>query len=693
MVFLSPLFLLGLLAVSLPIIIHLFYRRKVRNIRFSSLLLLREIIKRYSARQKLHEILVLLLRCAAIGMVAFALAKPALKTSFLSSSAPCACAIVFDDTYSMAYGSNAVNRLTRARQASIAVLRTLSRRDSAAVFLVSAPDEVLSAQDIGMLTETVNLINVSYKPPRFEEAIKRAGAFLKDAQQLNRQLVIIGDMQENTYGTLANKELENQIPENVQVIFIDIGDDDATNAAVTEVKTFLDFRYPKEICVEAKIQNFSGKEMNLKPVLSYGEQKRPFKSVTLLPSTKETVRFYVPSSAIPKETGACFSIEEDGLDIDNRFYLPIGEVKRIKVLVVNGDPSPLPELDELFYIRIALAPFDPTMGISLSDIEPTLIPYFQLERVKFTDYRAVILANVQSLSNVTVKRLEDFVRGGGGLLIFSGERLAIENYNNWLGELAGVRLLEKKSFEEPLILDSVDYTHPVFRALAPVAAETVPLARFWRIMRTEPLERKANIIATYSNGDGAVFEYLFGKGKVLFLTMTCDRDWTNLPIRTVFVPLVQALTRYSVGASDEQWSFVVGEEIRVRIESDVVSLVRPDGSTTEMAARMEGSERVVRFIPDVPGVYILRDGAKEMLFGVNAEREESELARISKEALPKSDRFHYLASGTEIEAFLERLRMGVKLWDYFLYAALGFLLAELVLSNRRLPSFKKEGKK
>ncbi|MCX7702738.1 MAG: BatA domain-containing protein [Planctomycetota bacterium] len=690
MVFLSPLYILGLLAVSVPLIIHLFYRRRVRNLRFSSLLLLRELVKLYSARQKLHEVLILLLRCAALSALAFALARPALKTSFLSSTAPSACAILLDNTYSMAYGTGALNRLTKAKHSIEEVLRTLSRRDSVALFTLTKPESLISAQDMSTLIEEVGKLDISYARPRIQEALDRASAFLRDTEQLNCQLVIIGDMQENTYREITSKEFLTRLPENTQLIFIDVGDEEAKNGAVIDVKTCQDFRRPQDICLEAKIQNFSNKELRFKPELSYGGQKRLFDAINLPPNGIETVRFYLSSSAVTKEKRAVFRVEEDGLDEDNRFYLLLKKQERKRVLLVNGDPSLLPEMDETFYLRIAIAPQDPATGSLMSDIEPVVIPYFQLERVKLSDYRAVVLANVQSLSNAVVKRLGDFVREGGGLVLFAGERVSFENYNIWLGDLAGVRLIDKKSFDEPLLLESVDFSHPIFGSIEAVAAETLPLLRFWRIVRTEPVAKNVNILATYSNGDGALFEYQNGKGRVIFLTTTCDRDWTNLPVRTVFLPLVQELLKYSFGESDEVKSYVTGDEIKVRVEGGTVKIKNPDGREDEPPVRTEGNERIVRFIPEIPGVFVLTDNTKEILFCVNASREESNLSRLAKESIPKGESIHYLESGEDVTAYLERMRIGARLWDYFLIAALCLLFLELLLSNRRLPSFKKE---
>ena len=76
MTFLAPLFLLGALAVALPILFHLIRRTPTVQRRFSSLMFLSPSPPQLSRRSRLDKILLLLLRCLIIGLIAFAFARP-----------------------------------------------------------------------------------------------------------------------------------------------------------------------------------------------------------------------------------------------------------------------------------------------------------------------------------------------------------------------------------------------------------------------------------------------------------------------------------------------------------------------------------------------------------------------------------------------------------------------------------------
>ena len=76
MSFLAPLFLLGAAAVALPVVLHLIRRSSRDRVPFSSLMFLLPTPPRVTRRSRLENVLLLILRCAVIGLLAFAFARP-----------------------------------------------------------------------------------------------------------------------------------------------------------------------------------------------------------------------------------------------------------------------------------------------------------------------------------------------------------------------------------------------------------------------------------------------------------------------------------------------------------------------------------------------------------------------------------------------------------------------------------------
>ena len=84
MSFLTPLFLLGSLAIAAPIIYHLVRRTTRERTRFSSLMFLLPSPPRLSKRSRLEDILLLILRCVALALLALGFARPFLRQSPIS---------------------------------------------------------------------------------------------------------------------------------------------------------------------------------------------------------------------------------------------------------------------------------------------------------------------------------------------------------------------------------------------------------------------------------------------------------------------------------------------------------------------------------------------------------------------------------------------------------------------------------
>src|SRR5215207_10229592 len=104
MSFLTPLFLLGGLAIAGPIIYHLVRRTTRERTRFSSLMFLLPSPPRLSKRHRLEHILLLILRCAALALLAFGFSRPFVRQSPINdptAGQPKRIAILVDTSASM----------------------------------------------------------------------------------------------------------------------------------------------------------------------------------------------------------------------------------------------------------------------------------------------------------------------------------------------------------------------------------------------------------------------------------------------------------------------------------------------------------------------------------------------------------------------------------------------------------------
>ena len=146
MTFLNPAVLFGLLAASIPVLIHLFNLRKLKKIEFSTLRFLKELQKNKIRKIKLKQWLLLALRIMIILLLVTAFSRPTLEGISIggtTSAAKTTALFILDDTFSMSVVDQDGSYFNQAKQTIKNLLTQFEEGDEAALILVSSqPDEI-----------------------------------------------------------------------------------------------------------------------------------------------------------------------------------------------------------------------------------------------------------------------------------------------------------------------------------------------------------------------------------------------------------------------------------------------------------------------------------------------------------------------------------------------------------------------
>src|SRR4051812_46053188 len=138
MTFLNPWMLAGAAAVGIPIALHFFYKARYRRLPWAPMKFLKEAIEQTSRRLKFQEWILLALRCLALALLAFAIARPGWEAASPAGSNETIDAVfVIDTSYSMAARDSDKTRLEAAKEAALAVLETLPNKSSVQVYACS----------------------------------------------------------------------------------------------------------------------------------------------------------------------------------------------------------------------------------------------------------------------------------------------------------------------------------------------------------------------------------------------------------------------------------------------------------------------------------------------------------------------------------------------------------------------------
>ncbi len=436
------------LSLAIPIIIHLVHRRKAKPMAFSTLRFLQMVDQRVARRQRLRELLLLALRILLLAALIGAIEKPMLHAgSGGGSTVPTTVAILLDDTASMQAVEQGSSAFERARDAALQALDGLKNEDAAALVLATSAGDPLepalrsSATSAGgeeppttalpELRAELSRMECGCGTAELSAPLRRAIGSLALSSNPLKEIYILTDMQQNAW-TDALKDVAAQVPKGVPVFVVDAGADVSENLAVQDV----DFGVKANVAGApatcwCRIRNAGARRMERKVSLFIEGQKVAEQPAAVNAGGTQTLTFRHVFDRAGDFSG-WVEVEPDELPADNRRYFTVQVVEKLPVLVIDGAPSPIAYRDGAFFLRLALEG-GAVAGKKLSPIEARVVSDAEAASLRFEDFRCVILADLPRVEEKLAGRLKDYVKAGGGLLIFCGEQVDSAAFNATLG--------------------------------------------------------------------------------------------------------------------------------------------------------------------------------------------------------------------------------------------------------------------
>lgn len=662
--FTSPWYLLGLLGLALPILIHLLTRRQQTRLKFSAVYLLQQAQKRSVRKSRPNKLLLLLLRCLAISFLCLALANPILSSGGLENvltSRPAAHVFILDDSYSMSATSDQDTLFDRATATLTELIEKLPGNHSFSLVLASNPARIVQdwTSDSGKALKWLKAAQPSHRTTSIGKAVTAAADLLNTAPQEDKRIFILTDMDQNGWD---RDEFPTTFAEDsrTQIKIIDFsGSQKGINRAlVQKVKLNQEFLTNRRVMrVQATIANLlPDRAIKQLPVTLFVNGKRRSEGTVDLPARGEaTHEFSFPLLNNDPVSGH-IEIQEDALTADNRRLFTYQPNRKIKVLVVDGDPRGVAHQHDSFYVEKALNPFSSPMA----DIEPTVSTLSEFSQQDLKRYSVIILCNVRDMAIGFQQELEKFVLRGGALLIGLGDQVDPKYYNEKLGLLLPVTLQsinQVRTQDKPFHLRAQPSDHPVLKVFTGNMLKEMARIPFTTLYSIEPRRgREFKEPMHFTNQFPAVIESDFGEGKVILYVSSLDRDWNNFPIHPTFLPWIQRWVKYSaqglenisrhditVGASlvleeMEQSPLVVapGGKVSIARKNPQSPPVFEDTHRPGVYELYQWEEAAVSGAPDSPppAPKQLPDGAKRMgSFTVNIDPAESTPGKVPEKEL------------------------------------------------------------
>lgn len=654
MSFANPLMLLGLLGASIPILIHLINRRRPRRQPFPAMQLLLQSVQRVERRWRVRRFLLLAMRVLILAALALAAARPLLGTdqargAGMKRQGPERIALVIDASLSMRARFEGRSSFSRAIDRARSWVERLGPEDQALIVFTGSPPRIPIARPIadrGQLLGTLADASPGWTPDRLAEAVTAAAEALgrpEDEEATEEpvppaRVVVFSDLARPAFEGAASLEVpggSGAAALEVVDVLTGVETEERRNYAIVGARAeIVPGEVARTIQSEVRLQSYDVKadEEARARVLRLLEGERVL---------EEGVAEIAPAALTQKSLPHAFEadgyhalqieVEPDALREDDRFYLPVEVTKRIRLLLVDGDPSGVAKEDEVFY-------FERAFRAGASDQPaPVIVSSDDLSRTDLEPFDVVVLAGVPTLSRVESERIVGFVEGGGGLLVTVAEGMDLGAYDTGLGPVLPRALRGfKKVRRKPVRLDRPDLEHPILDIFGGEALGGLLSTETKAFMLLQPGKSPMKTLLSFEGGAPALVVHKAKKGRVAMLTTSIDRDLSDLPIRPSFVPLVRQLALFLGDALHEARAThtSVGEALDIEVPPGATQLeiTSPSGAAA-VFRQSDLSAATVRFAnTSVPGHYRARAAFGGELvdfdrasFAVNVDPIESDL--------------------------------------------------------------------
>lgn len=680
--FLNTGILIAAVAALIPLIIHLFSRRRVRIIEFSSLKHLKAMQRRQVKRLKIRQLLLLLLRMLIIFVVVLAFARPTTSGDSIGSHASVSAVVLFDNSASM-------NRYVRdgllfdlAKNRTLELLSNFGESDEIALITLgnsSERSDNVSFSSVAIAKELLQSVNQGYGATNLEAALEKARELLNKAQNLNKEVYIVSDQQRN-----ALPDEMTGFSEGINLYFVDLPVEQIENVGIIEVDFGGRLLLPgKPFEITATVKNYGDENQNeIIASLSIDGNRVAQTNLRIDAEKENVVRFSHTLSRGGFHSGY-IELSDDKFAGDNRFYFSFQIPDAFNILIIDGDPA-----SEL--LKLALVPSDISGQYwSVKQSTPD-----DLLGVNFRDYDVIILSGAPTLSNTLVDRLKSYIRFGRSLLITYSAETDIDAFNRNWSEITGVHFDERldKNFSGAgyYSLGYINNNHPVFSVFE-FTDKKLPELRFFTLPKAHTIGN-SSVIMRFSGDRPALVENQYFGGRVLTFTGPIAPLYTDITAHAFFVPFVARITEYLASRlSAYDASLYTGTNIvrSLSLKGSIdkaIELVTPDTETVYVPPQ-EGSGSVT-YNPvnvDIPGIYRAYFNRQEIdRFAVNINPQECDLTFSSFDQIAKAlgaNEYHELENQQPLEATIAELRFGKELWQMFLWIAVFLILTEMLLSR------------
>lgn len=671
MAFANPLLLIGLAAILVPIIIHLFNFRRYKTVYFSNVKMLEDIKKKTKREQTIQQLIVLALRILGIAALVLAFAQPFIPANGQKNKQGNLVTVFLDNSYSMEANSENSALLYDAIDAAKAIVNAFDFSDDFVLTTQNFSGEESHILNRDQMLEMLDQLKISSNSHAFDDILAFEKNTCTNSQKSNIVHYYISDFQQNNFD-IAKLKTDSS----TNTFLIPMPFEERSNVGIDSC-WFLSpvFKMGSQVTLMARVHNYGSKDLNMLPVKLYVNDKQ--KAI----------------AAIDLKAGDY---------IDCRMTYSIDETGTQCARLVIED-SPITFDDELFFTYTVT---DNTNIIAIEDKENNrflqslygkdsvfnyqAMPYTQVNYTLLKNCDVVILSEVPKLSSGLADELSKFVKSGGTLLVFPAKEMekSCKQFLSNLGSGTFGSLVKKE-----LKCSGINTESIYFKGALENQNEHLDMPITLQHYTIGSGKSGSETIMLLEDGSPLLSVYPVEKGKVILSAVAMNDEYGNahrhalefVALHNIGIMSAMQGKLYNIIGTDQMQSI----PIRSNSGDGSISLkARKSKMEFIPEQRSLGNETALYFHDQVQdgGFYdILKDGAVIGTMAFNQNRKESDLncyteSDLKKMAKASGENIDVISADTKniAKSITDKLN-GKPLWLYFLILSLLCFLAEIAV--------------
>ena len=563
----------------------------------------------------------------------FAFARPTLEGLAIggtTSAAKTTAVFIIDDTFSMSVIDNEGSLLNQAKAEAKNLLNNFQEGDEAALILVSQSDksEVKISKSMVEFKKLIDGIEPSYKSGMLHNALTKAAQVITESKNFNKEIYIFSDFQE---GRLADEkslsDFSQVLNEGVRIYALNYSGKVVQNLGIDDLKVNTQiFEKDKPVNFSVTVTNYSNQNVSNVIVSLFVNNERSAQVSTNLGAGESKI---LNIEAVIKSTGYVnifAEIEDDEILQDNRRYTSIFVPENIPIIIFTDEPA------DSKFIELALTAIENRSTFVITKKNLNELSAYDLKR-----YEAVIVIGSQNLS--AADRLKDYILNGGSALIAPGSKSNLSNFQKILSEIglpnptASIGKISDPT--NSFIFENTDLNHPVFQdiftAKEKTKIESPEIYSYFKIST----QGKGRSIISLQDGSSFLGEYRMKNGKVFLLSSAPILTWSNFPLKSIFVPLINKSILYLASKDKNESNVLAGNDFNIDIRqrnSSQLKVLRPDNTEDLIALNSKEENTYLKYDKaNLTGNYKILSGTKVIdEVSVNSDPLESKVKYYTK---------------------------------------------------------------